>query len=185
MSSPDRLSSWKQEESTAFSQLSKPQRLGLAYWSIGIALTESLGISQISALLSPILQEREGTVFQRLREWYLDAQHKPGDHRCELEVSRCFGPLLRWIIGLWAGKEKRLALALDATTLGDRWTVLAICIVVRGCAIPVAWKVIGAHAKGSWRGDFLELLQHLKGSVPDDWFVAFAGGSRLVRPLAV
>lgn len=137
MSCPDRLSLWKQEVSTAFSQLSKPQWLGLVYWSVGIAMTGSSGINQISALLAHILQEREATVFQRLREWYLDAAHKPGDHRCELDVTSCFGPLLGWIVGLWAGKEKRLALALDATTLGNRWTVLAICVVVRGCAIPV------------------------------------------------
>jgi hypothetical protein len=49
--------------------------------------------------------------------------------------------------------------------------VLAICVVIRGCAIPVAWKVIGAHAKGSWRPYWEDLLKHLKGSIADDWFV--------------
>src|SRR5260370_1920979 len=171
MSCPDRLSSWKQEVSTAFSHLSKTQMLGLVYWSVGIALTGSSGISQISALLSQLLKEKEATVFQRLREWYLDAAHKPGDHRCELDVTSCFGPLLGWIIRRWAGNERRIALALDATTLGDSWTVLAVCVVIRGCAIPVAWKVVGAHTKGSWRPYWEELLKHLKGYVPDEWFV--------------
>jgi hypothetical protein len=40
---------------------------------------------------------------------------------------------------------------LPASTLADRWTVLSISVLIRGCAIPLAWKVIGAHAKGSWR----------------------------------
>ncbi|OLE23519.1 MAG: hypothetical protein AUI36_33410 [Cyanobacteria bacterium 13_1_40CM_2_61_4] len=71
----------------------------------------------------------------------------------------------------FAGEERRLALALDASTLGERWTVLAISVVIRGCAIPVAWKVIGAHAKGSWRPYWEELLDGLKGSVPADWQV--------------
>ena len=71
----------------------------------------------------------------------------------------------------FAGEERRLALALDASTLGERWTVLSISVVIRGCAIPVAWKVIGAHAKGSWRPYWEELLDCLKGSVPADWQV--------------
>ena len=171
MARPDKLSLWKQEVSTAFIHLSKTQMLGLVYWSVGIALIGSGGIRQISALLAQIMNQKEGTVFQRLREWYLDAKHKSGDHRRELDVTSCFGPLLRWIIRLWAGSERRIALALDATTLGDRWTVLAICVVIRGCAIPVAWKVIGAHAKGSWRPYWEELLQHLKGSIPAGWQV--------------
>jgi hypothetical protein len=104
--------------STAFTHLSKAQVLGLVYWSVGIALTGSGGISQISALLAQILKQKEGTVFQRLREWYLEAKQKSGDHRRELDVTSCFGPLLSWIIRLLAGSEKRLALALDATTDG-------------------------------------------------------------------
>lgn len=171
MSCPDRLSSWKQEVSTAFAHLSKAQVLGLVLWSVGIALTGSGGISQISALLAQVLEQKEASVFQRLREWYLDAPHKRGEHRRELEVSRCFGPLLRWIVRSFVGEERRLALALDASTLGQRWTVLSISVVIRGCAIPVAWKVIGAHAKGSWRPYWEELLECLKGSVPADWQV--------------
>src|SRR2546429_7944860 len=128
MARPDKLSLWKQEVSTAFIHLSKTQMLGLVYWSVGIALIGSGGIRQISALLAQIMNQKEGTVFQRLREWYLDAKHKSGDHRRELDVTSCFGPLFRWIIRLWAGSERRIALALDATTLGDRWTVLAICV---------------------------------------------------------
>jgi hypothetical protein len=100
MSCPDRLSSWKQEVSTAFVHLNKAQVLGLVYWSLGIALIGSSGISQISALLAQTLKQKEGTVFQRLREWYLDAQQKSGDHRRELDVTSCFGPLLSWIIRL-------------------------------------------------------------------------------------
>jgi len=145
--------------------------VGLVYWSVGIALTGSSGISQISALLAQLLKQKEGTVFQRLREWYLDREHKSGDHRRELDVTSCFGPLLSWIIRLWVGNEKRIALVLDATTLGDRWTVLAVCVVIRGCSIPVAWKVIGAHAKGSWRPYWEQLLKRLKGYIPADWQV--------------
>jgi hypothetical protein len=171
MSCPSRLSPWQQEVSTAFAHLSKPQALGLALWSAGIALTGSGGISQISALLALMLHQKEGAVVQRLREWYLEAQQKSGDQRRDLEVTRCFAPLLRWIVQSLVGSSGQLALALDATSLGERWTVLAVSVLVRGCAIPVAWKVLPAHAKGSWRPHWESLLTHLAGSVPTDWLV--------------
>lgn len=60
---------------------------------------------------------------------------------------------------------------LDATTLRDRWTIVSISVVIRSCAIPVAWKVLGGHEKGSWRPHWEGLLQHLEGSVPVDWQV--------------
>jgi hypothetical protein len=36
-------------------------------------------------------------------------------------------------------------LALDATALGARFVVLAVCVVYRGCAIPVAWTMSRAR----------------------------------------
>ncbi len=75
--------------------------------------------------------------------------------------------MLSW----WADDEPRLAFALDATTLGQRFTVLAVCIVYRGCAIPVAWAVVSATAEGSWKPHGLTLLASLQPSVPADGFV--------------
>ena len=124
MSCPPQLWQWHQQVSSAFPHLSKPQVSGLAWWSAGIALTGRVGISQISALLALVLGQKEGTVCQRLREWYLEAQAKRGGPRRDLEVTTCFGPLLGWRVNLLGEGEHRLALALDATTLGDRWTVL-------------------------------------------------------------
>jgi hypothetical protein len=118
MSCQDRLSVWKQEVSRAFAHLSKAQIYGLVLWSAGIALAGSCGISQVSALLAQVLEQQEASVTQRLREWYLDARHKRGDHRRDLEVSRCFGPLLHWIIACWVGEERRLALAASCQHAG-------------------------------------------------------------------
>jgi hypothetical protein len=141
---------WSKEVLSAFAHLSKPHIWGLVLWSAGIALAGTAGIVQISALLAVVLGQQEQTVFQRLREWYLDAEQKSGKKRRELEVTTCFGPLVRWIVRLWADENRQMVLVLDATTLGERWTILSICVVVRCCAIPVAWKVIGGHEKGSW-----------------------------------
>ena len=171
MPCPDRLSQWSQHVSTAFGHLSKPQVWGLVLWSAGIALSGAAGIAQISALLALVLEQQEQTVFQRLREWYLDGKHKSGKKRRELDVTTCFAPLLCWIVGLWENGNRQMVLVLDATTLGERWTILSISVVIRRCAIPVAWKVLGGHEKGSWRPHWEGLLQHLEGSIPADWQV--------------
>lgn len=47
-------------------------------------------------------------------------------------------------IGLVACRPTPYALAMDATTLGERFSVLAISVVYRGCAIQVAWQVVRA-----------------------------------------
>jgi ABC-type Fe3+ transport system permease subunit len=66
---PDRLSYWSDEVRAAFGHLSKPQVWGLVLWSAGIALSGAAGITQLSALLALVLEQKEQTVFQRLREW--------------------------------------------------------------------------------------------------------------------
>lgn len=171
MDCPDRLSPWRQEVSTAFAHLSKPQLGGLVLFSAGIALSGVAGIAQISALLAIVLQQQEQTVFQRLREWYLDAEQKSGQKRRELDVSSCFAPLLAWVLRLWSEDNHHVPLVLDATSLGNRWTILAISVVVRGCAIPVAWKVLPAEQAGSWRPYWEALLTTLGKVVPAEWEV--------------
>ena len=171
MSHPDRLSQWESEVSTAFPHLSKPQVWGLVLWSAGIALSGTAGITQISALLSLVLGQGEQAVFQRLREWYLNAKQKRGKQRRELDVSRCFASLLGWALRLWKSETKQMALVMDATTLGNRWTILTISVVVRSCAIPVAWKVLPGEQEGSWRPYWEDLLTCLQEAVPPGWEV--------------
>ena len=63
-------------------------------------------------------------------------------------MTLCFAPLLRWVLSLWHGD--RLFLALDATTLEDRFSVLAVCVIWGKCAIPVAWKILPGNKKKAW-----------------------------------
>jgi hypothetical protein len=168
---PDQLSQWSHEVSTVFRHLSKPQVWGLVLWSVGIVLSGAAGITQISALLALVLGQQEQAVFQHLREWYLDAKQKSGNKRRDVDVTTCFAPLLRWIVRLWEQETRQMVLVLDATTLGDRWIILSVSVVIRSCSIPVAWKVLGGHEKGSWRPHWEGLLTALKGSIPADWQV--------------
>lgn len=99
----------------------------------------------------------------------MDAADKAGPTRRELDVTICFVPFLRWIIGLWTSTQ--LALTLDATPLSDRFVVLAISVVYRGCAIPVAWTIVPAGQQGAWRQEWLRMLRLLRPAIPTGWTV--------------
>jgi hypothetical protein len=103
------------------------------------------------------------TIHQRLREFYKDAEHKSGDRRVTLCVEDCFSSLLIWIINAWHGGV--LPLAMDATTIDDRFTMLRVSVLFRGMAIPVAWHVLPGNQKGEWREIWLEMLSRFKGVV--------------------
>ena len=142
MSHRKALSQWEHTVSTRLPHLSRPQAQVLAFWSYGMVLAKSCGITTVAALLADLTQTSLSTMRQRLREWCYDAQDKKGEHRQDVDVTLCFAPLVCWIVSLWPQDEPRLALGMDATTLSDRFTVLCISVLYRGCAIPVAWKLM-------------------------------------------
>jgi hypothetical protein len=108
-------------------------------------------------------------VRQQLREFCYEATAKRGTARQELVVETCFVPLLAWVVDQWEGTQ--LALALDATTLGTRFTVLVLSVVYRGCAIPVAWTVLAATAKHAWRRAWWRMRRQGRRALPRAWTV--------------
>ena len=164
MSRQDELYAWRETIQARFPDLSKPQARVLALWSFGTVLAGSCSLSSVTLIIAALLKKNENTVRQRLREWCYDAQDKRGDQRQAVMVEACFAPLLAWIISWWRGE--RLALALDATNLKDRFAVLAVSVLYRGCAIPVAWTVLPANQEGAWRQDWLRMLRLLRPAVP-------------------
>jgi hypothetical protein len=156
MSRHSPLYEWTAEVATHFPHLSKPQATVLALWSFGIVLAHCCTLSAVANILSPLLQKPFNTVRQRLREWYKAAPDKAGPHRREVEVTTCFAPLLAWVLKNWPCP--RVALALDATTLGDRLTVLSLSLVYRGTALPVAWKALRGNTPHPWEPEWRALL---------------------------
>ncbi len=182
MSHPEPLSEWRETVSRAFPGLSQPQATVLALWSYGMVLARSCGRTVVSAALALSVGCSQASMEQRLREWCLDAKDKQGEHRQALDVSSCFAPLLGWILRWWPADETRLVLALDASTLKKRFTVLCVSVVYRGCAIPVAWHIVGAEEKGSWRPIWLTLLSQVAVGVPADWLVLVLSDRGLYAP---
>lgn len=162
--------------------LSKPQAVVLGMWSFAIAMTHSCGLSTVTVFLASILEQPENTVRERLRQWYCDSQTRNGRKRSQIEVEQSFVPLLRWILSWWSSSENSLVLAADASSLGQRFTVLVISVVYRGCGIPVAWKILPAQEKGSWKPHWLRLLAHLADGIPQDWWVIVTTDRGLYAP---
>jgi hypothetical protein len=169
MSRHDPLYDWTDEIATQFPHLSKPQATVLALWSFGIVLAHSCTLPAVAHMLSPLLGRCYNTVRQRLREWYKPAPDKAGANRRELDVTTCFAPLLAWILKNWPCP--RVALALDATSLADRLTVLSLSLVYRGTAMPVAWKVLRGNQAHAWKPEGLKLLRWFAGQVDPTWTV--------------
>ena len=171
MSIPISVSQWRSEVSRQFPQLSKPQASALAEYSLGIVLANGCGLSRVSQSLADLLGQTRQACRQRLREWRNEASAKTGTQRRAVEVERCFLPLLRWVLACCQSAEQQVVLALDASTLSDRLVVLSVSVVVRGCAIPVAWHLRPARATGAWKPIWLHLLELLREAVPSDWQV--------------
>ncbi len=160
---------WTQSVTSRFPTLSRCQARLLALYSFGLVLAHGCGLSAVALALSKLLGQSCNTLRQRLKDWYLEAAAKAGADRTEVDPAACFGPLLDWVLAHWT--QPRLALALDPTHLGDRFIVLAVAVVYRGCAVPVAWVVRDAQQQGSWLPCWRGLLAGLATRVPKDWTV--------------
>lgn len=139
--------------------LSKSQASGLAAWTIGTAVGGSASLSSVSQSIALMLVQALESTRKRLREWYLEADAKSGSHRSSFDVELQFPYLLVWLLSLLPGN--RVALALDATNLRDRFIVLCVSVLLDRHAIPVAWRVLRSNQKGEWNAIWEHLLDCL------------------------
>jgi hypothetical protein len=139
------------------------QRAGLALWVRGAIVAGSACQNAVLAALEPLGHPRHATR-QRLREWTYAGSDRVAPCATTLAVEGCFVWLLRWVLRWWSGDT--LPLAIDATSLGQRWVVLSISVLYRGCAMPVAWHVKPGPGRGQWIPPLQSLLAALAPAVP-------------------
>ena len=163
------LYQWNEVVAKRLPHLSKPMAAGLALWSLGLIVARPCSLTAIAWAWKPLLGQKFYTLRERLRDLYREGPAKAGAKRCTLDLSTCWAPWLRWVLDGWHSKQ--LALAVDATTLGDRFVVLALSVLYRGCAVPVAWKVLPATQAQSWEPPWRALLGQFRQVVPADWEV--------------
>src|SRR6188508_647205 len=155
-----------------------PQRRGLALWVLGAVLAQSACQAAVLAALLPWAPYH--ALRQRLREWLLDGADKAVPCAAQVDVERCFAPLLRWVLGWWQGRE--LALAVDATAHREDVVALVVSVLYRGSAIPVAWAILPGNTPGPWLGPILRLLRLLRPAVPAGWTVLVLADRGLWSP---
>ena len=131
-------------------------------------LAQRCKLNSVVTVLVPLLGVGFHTLRSRLRS-STSRRRQVGPAAANSTFPICFAPLLAWILQGW--RSTRLAVALDATSRGDRFTVLSIGIVYRGEAIPVAWKVLHANVPHPWKPEWIALLRVFAGLVPLGWTV--------------
>lgn len=144
-------------------QLRPAQQRGLAEWVAGVLDAQSGCEAAVLAAVAPVGRETHA-LRARLREVLADGADRAAPCAVSLEVEACFAPLLGWVLEWWVGET--LPLAIDATSLRDRQVVLALSVLYRGSAIPVAWVVMPHRGKGAWLPHLERLLGLVAPAVP-------------------
>src|SRR6266567_2459122 len=141
MSHHKALSQWEQTVSTRLPHLSRPQAQVLAFWSYGMVLAQSCGITTVAALLADLTKTSLSTMRQRLREWCYDALRSLHGalHQCALSRlchsgsleadarwrERLMGALLEDLVQL---SERQRAQRVDRDCAGRPWVVCALAL---------------------------------------------------------
>src|SRR6266581_2744527 len=156
-------------------RLSVSQANVLGEMAYAMLMIDGCGLTRMCSYMAELLDQPENTLRQKYREVYYEKEAKAGvkkrqQKRREIVVDEHFADLLRAVITRWQG-EKTLVLAMDASTLGDRLTILSISIQYRGCAMRVAWTILPGGQEGEWRPHWERMLRVLGVAVPADWMV--------------
>lgn len=156
--------------------LTRPEAKGLALWSLGIVLARSSSLHAVVLALACWLPFNPLSLRRRLQEWYYEAAAKKGHGSgAQGYQRRAWDPqavcpyLFTALLDQWPTQQ--VVLALDPTNFGDRFTVLHISVLYRGCAIPVIWTVVEGEQPEAWEPHWERMLEALAGQLPAGWQV--------------
>lgn len=161
---------WTRIVPTHFPHLSKPQARVLALWSLGLVVARSCALSAVSVLLAQGLARKANPVREQVREGCDEAPAPRGADRQEVVVETCFAPVWAGGLSWWDGHQ--LALAVAATPLGHRFVGLALRVLSRGCAMPVAWTLLPAGQQHAGRREWVRRLRHVRAALPRRFVVS-------------
>ena len=175
---PREVYQFEDEIETGLPNLRKSERRGLALWVYGSIMAQSACQTAVIEALATLGGRH--ALRQRLREWLYNGKDRAAPCSTGLDVEACFEPLLKWVLLLWQGKQ--LALAIDPTLQKDQMTALVVSVLYRGCAIPVAWRILPAGKPGAWIDPIVGLLAILGAAVPDSMEVIVMADRGLWSP---
>ena len=169
-SSQTSIAKMQQEVHELLPSISRAQANVLGEMVYGMMMTDSCGMTHLWSYLSDVSWQTDESVTPKVSRMYYEKEAKAGvkKRQCkrrELVPEEVFADLLAGVLKGWKG-ERTLVLALDASTLTDRFTVLSISVVYRGCGMRVAWTMQEGHQEGEWRPHWERMLKILAKAVP-------------------
>jgi hypothetical protein len=132
-------------------------------------------LTLVSLLLAPLCKCHVNAIRKRLKTWYAPKNTL----KRRLTVHPCFAGLLRWITTDWS--RPTVLLAMDTTTIRNRWIILTIRVLYKKRAIPVAWRVLPWH-KQKWNPIWKQLLRALAPAFPSGVQVLVLANRGLYAP---
>jgi hypothetical protein len=185
-SSHTSIAKMQQEVHELLPSISRSQANVLGEMAYAMMMTDSCGMTRMCSYLSDLLGKPMNTLRQKYREMYYEKEAKAGvkKRQCkrrELVPEEVFADLLAGVLKEWKG-EHTLVLALDASALTDRFTVLSISVVYRGCGMRVACTMPQGHQEGEWRPHWERMLKVLAQAVPQEWTVLVMADRGLYAP---
>ncbi|HEY1350162.1 MAG TPA: hypothetical protein VGF67_11105 [Ktedonobacteraceae bacterium] len=132
-------------------------------------MVDGCGMTRMCSSMAGGCEQPLSTLRQTDRAIYDEKEALAGikkrDHtRREIVVE---DDLLRGVSNGWQG-EKTLVVAMDASALSDRLTILSFRGVYRGCGLRVAWTITKGEQEGAWRPHWERMLRQLAEAVPTD-----------------
>ncbi len=76
-------------------------------------------------------------------------------HNPRINVQKIYSLIIQSALSQWGGPE--LYLSLDTTMLWNEFCIMSICVVYRGRAVPVGWRVL-AHPSSSVKFETYKIL---------------------------
>lgn len=83
-----------------------------------------------------------------------------------INIHRLYKPLIQAALAGW--QDKDIFLALDTSLFWDKYCLVRLCVVYRGRALPVVWRVLKHRSASVCFQDYQEMIQQAVRRLPTD-----------------
>lgn len=129
----------------------------LAWMMVGLILSECISLTAWTPYILGRAKYAQSIV-RRFRGWLNNPR---------IDVHHLYAPLMKKALSGWG--EYKLYLALDTSTLWEKYCIIRISVTCRGRAIPMVWKVIKAAMSQTYKS----LLDAVPAMLPPNVVVVF------------
>jgi Transposase DDE domain len=130
--------------------LDRRHRQTLAWMMLGLISSKTVSLGAWMPFVVSRARYAQSTV-RRFSRWLDNNRIKP---------QPLYGPLIEQALSTWVGK--RLYVALDTSMLWNTYCMIRLCVIYRGRAIPLTWKVVEHSSAAVSFEMYRDLLEEAK-----------------------